>query len=388
MSGLKEYFSYKKGASEQLRILYLNNNYFLQNETIAVLRTLGHTVHSLPVQNGPKEMLEAILKAAVALKPDCIMGTNHMGFDPDGTIASILNDLKLPVLFWYLDDFRFILQDAQKQARPNIVIFTFEPTDLPLLKAFGFEHCFYLPAASSLNPDSGFINPQFHFLHNRVSFVGNTFYEALERWNHPTYPGLYNQLHLQRWDSDRQSLVSFILQEQRDQFESEAQLFHYAGYVAGRSTAEKRVELLNSLDNPVVFGDEHWPETGVRAEIHPPVDPYRTAPFIFNASAVNLNISSTQLHTSVNQRVFDVPVSGGFLLTDWKETLADLFDEKTELAVYHSIEEMQDKVRYYLKHESERQALASRAASRVRNEHVLPLRIRNMLELARPVMNV
>ncbi len=345
-------------------------------------------MHSLPGQNGPKVVLEASLLAAVALKPDCIMGTNHMGFDPDGTIASILNDLKLPVLFWYLDDFRFILQDARKQARPNIVIFTFEPTDLPLLKAFGFEHCFYLPAASSLNPDSGFINPQFHFLHNRVSFVGNTFYEALERWNHPTYPGLYNQLHLQRWDSDRQSLVSFILQEQRDQFESEAQLYHYAGYVAGRSTAEKRVELLNSLDNPVVFGDEHWPETGVRAEIHPPVDPYRTAPFIFNASAVNLNISSTQLHTSVNQRVFDGPVSGGFLLTDWKETLADLFDEKTELAIYHSIEEMQDKVRYYLKHESERQALASRAASRVRNEHVLPLRIRNMLELARPVMNV
>ncbi len=387
MSGLKEYFSYKKGASEQLRILYLNNNYFLQNETIEVLNALGHTVHSLPVDKGPKEMLDAILKVSVAFKPDCIMGTNHMGFDPDGKIASILNELQIPVLFWYLDDFRFILQDVRKQARPNTIIFSFEPTDLPVLKEFGFEHCFYLPTATALNPDISFKNNRYAFLNNRVCFVGNTFYEAQERWNHPTYPGLYKELALQRWNPAKQSLVSFIVQEQRQRFKSEAQLYHYAGYVAGRSTGEKRVEFLNVLDRPVVFGDAHWPETGVQAELHPPVDAHRAAPFIYNASAVNLNISSTQLHTSVNLRVFDIPLSGGFLLTDWKETLADLFDEKTELTVYRSKEEMQDKVRYYLKHETQRQILAERTAARVRKDHLLLPRIRKMLDLARPYLN-
>jgi len=385
MSQLKQYFSYKKFAAEQLRILYLNNNYFLQNETVNVLQQMGHSVQVLPVDKGPREMLEAILKASVALKPDCIMGTNHMGFDPDGQIAAILNNFQLPVLFWYLDDFRFIIRDVHQQAYPNIVIFTFELTDLPLLQKFGFEHVFYLPTASSLNSNANFKNAAYNFLNSRVSFVGSTFHEALGRWNHPDYPGLYNTLSLKDWNSQDISLVSYIIQEQQDAFDSEAQLFHYAGYVAGRSTVELRVDFLNAVDRPVIFGDTHWPETGVQAEIHPPVDPSRTAPQIFNASAINLNISSTQLYTSVNLRIFDTPLSGGFLLTDWKESLADLFDEKLELAVYRSKEEMLDKISYFLNHEEERRQITARAAERIQKEHLLPKRIQEMLDRARTV---
>ena len=256
-----------------------------------------------------------------------------------------------------------------------------EKTDLPDLRKFGFEHVFYMPAGSPLQPDADFSDPAFSYLQDRISFVGNTFLDAQERWFHPRYPELYEELDFTKWDAHQKTLVDFIIEEQVTQFSSEGELFHYAGYVAGRSTMENRIELLKQIPNPVVFGDRHWPELGLNVEIHPPVHPAETAPKIFKASQINLNISSTQLHTSVNQRVFDVPLSGGFLLTDWRESLAELFDPEKELVVYNSEEELKDKIDYYKNHDTERNKITTRAAERVEKEHLLEHRIQKMLEL-------
>ena len=381
MNQLKNFFSYKKFAQSPFKIIFLDKAYFLQKETIAVLKSLGHTVVALQVQDDPKQMLDNLLKTCLQVKPDFIMGTNHIGFDPDGKIANVLNELNLPVLFWYLDDFRFIIPHGRNQALPNIAVFSFEKTDLPDLRKFGFEHVFYMPAGSPLQPDADFSDPAFSYLQDRISFVGNTFLDAQERWFHPRYPELYEKLDFTKWDAHQKTLVDFIIEEQVTQFSSEGELFHYAGYVAGRSTMENRIELLKQISNPVVFGDRHWPELGLNVEIHPPVHPAETAPKIFKASQINLNISSTQLHTSVNQRVFDVPLSDGFLLTDWRESLAELFDPEKELAVYNSEEELKDKIDYYKNHDTERNKITTRAAERVEKEHLLEHRIQKMLVL-------
>ncbi len=380
MSQLKTFFSYKKFAQSPLKIIFLDKTYFLQKETIAVLKKMGHTVVSLQVLDDPKQMLDSLLKTCLQVKPDFIMGTNHIGFDPDGKIANVLNELDLPVLFWYLDDFRFIIPRGRNQALPNIALFSFEKNDLPDLRKFGFEHVFYMPAGSPLQPDADFFNPEFSYLQDRISFVGNTFLDAQERWFLPRYPELYEQLDFDKWNAQKQTLVDFIIKAQVTQFSSEADLFHYAGYVAGRSTMENRIELLKQIPNPVVFGDRHWPELGLNAEIHPPVHPAETAPKIFKASQINLNISSTQLHTSVNQRVFDVPLAGGFLLTDWRESLAELFDPEKELTVYHSVDELREKIDYFQKHDLERNKIITRAARRIEKEHLLEHRIQKMLE--------
>lgn len=385
MSRLQSFFSYKKFARETLKIVFLDTSYFLQKETIAVLKGMGHTVESLPVVDAPKQMLDNLLKTCLRVKPDVIMGTNHIGFDPEGKIAAVLNELHLPVLFWYLDDFRFIIPRGRNQAQPNIAVFSFEKTDLPDLRKFGFEHVFYLPAGSPLNPGADFSDPSFSYLHKRISFVGSTFLDTQKRWFHPRYPALYEQLDFNEWNPQKQTLVDFIINKQVSQFSSEGELFHYAGYVAGRSTMENRIELLKQIPDPVVFGDRHWSELGLESEIHPPVNPSEIAPKIFKASRINVNISSTQLHTSVNLRVFDVPLSGGFLLTDWRESLAALFDPEKELAVFHSPQELRDKITYFQTHDSERENIIARAAERVRNEHLLHHRIRKMLEIAKEV---
>jgi len=379
MSQLKEYFSYKKFKDEKLKIVFLDKSYFLQQESISELRKLGHTVIPVEVVDEPKQMLDNLLKTCLEVKPDFILGTNHIGFDPEGKIAAVLVELGIPVAFWYLDDFRFIIPDVRQQVQPNIAVFTFEKNDLGSLRQFGFEHIFYLPAGSTLELNTNWQDSRYAFLNDRITFVGNTFLDAQERWLQPHYPGLYDLLNLQDWDVQQKSLVEFIKLEQEVKFSTPAELYHYAGYVAGRSTMENRIKILKQLSKPVVFGDRHWPTLGLDIEIHPPVHMTKETPKVFNATQINLNISSTQLTTSLNQRVFDAPLAGGFLLTDWRESLADLFDVEKELAIYKNVTDLKEKIEFYQINQSARQSIVQAAAKRIEKEHLLIYRMQALV---------
>jgi spore maturation protein CgeB len=51
---------------------------------------------------------------------------------------------------------------------------------------------------------------------------------------------------------------------------------------------------------------------------------------------------------AVNQRVFDVPVCGGFLLTDHRRQMESLFEPGREIVCYQEPGEIPDLVRHYL----------------------------------------
>lgn len=84
---------------------------------------------------------------------------------------------------------------------------------------------------------------------------------------------------------------------------------------------------------------------------------YTETATIYHCSKINLNITSTQFDTAVNNRVVDVAAIGGFILTDWKSDLPR-FTQVSEAISYRSIEELNDKIAYYLDRPSERQEIA------------------------------
>ena len=57
-------------------------------------------------------------------------------------------------------------------------------------------------------------------------------------------------------------------------------------------------------------------------------------------------------------RTFEVPACGGFMLHERTPELLEFYDEGKEVACFTSVEELVSKVRYYLTHEEERQAIA------------------------------
>ena len=64
---------------------------------------------------------------------------------------------------------------------------------------------------------------------------------------------------------------------------------------------------------------------GRRIKTHPDVDYRSEIAQWYRRIKINLNITSCQMPTALNQRVFDVPACGGFILNDNQTDLKELF---------------------------------------------------------------
>ncbi|MBN2310928.1 MAG: glycosyltransferase family 1 protein, partial [Candidatus Hydrogenedentes bacterium] len=116
-----------------------------------------------------------------------------------------------------------------------------------------------------------------------------------------------------------------------------------------------------------VRGDARWREVVERCGGE--VGYFDDLAGFYRTTAVNLNTTSLQMHSAVNQRVFDCPAAGGFLITDAQGDLAELFEPDTEAVSYASLDELEDKVRHYLAHPSERTEIVRRAQRRIGAHH-------------------
>lgn len=83
---------------------------------------------------------------------------------------------------------------------------------------------------------------------------------------------------------------------------------------------------------------------------------------VYNTSKIVLNITNWDpaRYPALNQRVFDVPATGAFLLTDYSPELEQFYRIGEEIACYRDVEELKDKARYFLAHDEQRTAIADR----------------------------
>lgn len=67
-------------------------------------------------------------------------------------------------------------------------------------------------------------------------------------------------------------------------------------------------------------------------------------------------------------RTFEIPACGAFMLTDRTDEQGEFLAEDKEAAFFSSVEEMNDKIRYYLNHDAERQRIAQAGYRRITGE--------------------
>jgi spore maturation protein CgeB len=110
---------------------------------------------------------------------------------------------------------------------------------------------------------------------------------------------------------------------------------------------------------------------------------------IFNACKINLNLHSgvkreqSVTHGDfVNPRTFEIAACGAFQLVDRRSLLPELFAPE-ELAVFDSLEELRERVDYYLERPEERAAIAGRGRARVLSGHTYAARMSALLAFAR-----
>ena len=92
---------------------------------------------------------------------------------------------------------------------------------------------------------------------------------------------------------------------------------------------------------------------------------------IFSQSRINLNLSNSNTIKvqQIRRRNFEVTGCGGFLITTPEENLEDYYEPDKEVVIATSPEELIDKSKYYLVHESERENIGRRGYERTIAEH-------------------
>ena len=384
---------------DHLRVLIINSDYFLIPEVFRALRQLGHEVRLALFdkrrdQGG--EVLRKLLLEIRDLSPDLVFTVNHMGFDREGLLLDALHRLRVPSVSWYVDSPAIILNLYSGPQSDLAFIFVWDPTYIPEVRALGFDRVYPLPLATDPEVFSPKRANSQKTPRYPLTFVGNSMVGSLQKKlyrlpDNPEFQELFLRL-LQAFQSQPFRRLKVLLQAEGLEEDPQLQNLDQRGWsdleaaLLWQATLEYRLACIKELVlfEPVVYGDPGWRELlGNGFRLWPEVNYYDELPQVYGQTAINFNATSLQMKAAVNQRVFDAPAAGGFVLTDFREQLAELFNVGEEVACFGEPGEIPDLVRFYLQHAEVREKMTVKARSRVLAEHTYRHRVAAILEVMR-----
>lgn len=109
------------------------------------------------------------------------------------------------------------------------------------------------------------------------------------------------------------------------------------------------------------------------------VDYQTQMPAIFADSDINLNISLRTIQSGIPLRGLDILGCGGFVISNYQSEIEEYFQIGQEIEIYTCLEELLEKVDFYLKHENLRRQIAKAGLERVKKDFSFEARIGQML---------
>ncbi|MFA6242432.1 MAG: glycosyltransferase, partial [Candidatus Hydrogenedentales bacterium] len=354
--GLRRILDYPKFAGPT-RMLVLETKYFFDQSWMRAAHGLGWQTATVPsVMTGglTREQVQKLFLTVGEFKPHFILTSNYAGMDDMGLFARFFEDAKIPYVSWFTDTPRMILFNAVIHSSPYNVAATWERAYIPHFGRLGFQHVLFMPHAT--DPDLFRGDPPTAWARN-LAFVGTSMIDQAE----------------DAWDKLRQApevrdevARAFVEgQVTREAFAMGVESILDPGVLgradeSARRNAElclvyeatrcMRVDLVRALSpfGVEAHGDLLWKRITDKA--YGPVGYFTDLARFYRTTAINLNTTSLQMRTSVNQRVFDCPAAGGFLITDDQEDLNEFFEPDSEVVTFNTLGELKDKVTYYKKH--------------------------------------
>ena len=97
---------------------------------------------------------------------------------------------------------------------------------------------------------------------------------------------------------------------------------------------------------------------------------------MYSRSKINLGFSSCGDTYRTNERIlqvrlrdFEVPMSGGFYMVEYMEELEEFYEIGKEIVCYADVQDLADKIKYYLRHDSERETIRLAGHTRCLRDH-------------------
>jgi spore maturation protein CgeB len=385
---LRGIMTYDKFAGETPRLMILRGEYWLDSACERAAGQLGWRVLSVPVvMEGAltKQHLAQLFESLVTFRPDFILSINLSGMDLQGLLAGLFRDLAVPHVTWFVDDPRTIIMDRTCFATDCSIALTWDAAYIPYLRLSGFPQVYHVPLAVDTTL---FNNAPAESWRQSPAFVGNSMEIPAQRaWECINGQSEIAAAIHRAFDAGLVTRLNFgagvdsILDEKVWRSLDAEGRRHAEMILFTEGTRRIRRHFLEPLveDGVAVRGDEGWSRW--HPNVGPPLSYGQELASFYRDCEVNLNLTNIQMPGAANQRVFDCPAAGGFLLTDAQSEVISLFDPNRECATFSSPEECRDKLRWFRAHPAARNTIVRHAQQRILAEHTYPHRLQQILNI-------
>jgi len=349
-------------------------SHFLQQEILNALNELQTPYMTLPQENENPSMQESMLMELFQKNtPRFVLCVNAKGLDSEGILLNVCKRFSVPTHIWFVDDPRPIACLLNKSQCENIFAWTWEKAYIPWLKQKGFADAQWLPLAG----DSRLFYPQnkktiYDLLFTGSAMAGNFLNKIWER--------------VQCDKTIAQDYAFNILtgkigaEQMPGDTKNEAWFASYCIHLASNEKRRLCLEPLLPMGLQLAGDPQGWKmmfENTVKTL--PDIDYRKGLNSHYSQGNIHINITSCQMPSAVNQRVFDIPLCERFVISDPQSDLFELFPENAVCAA-NSPEEYAELAKFYLKNTTAKNAIIKNAIEHILKEHLYKHRISKFLQ--------
>lgn len=371
---------------------------------------LGHTVDNIEQELGSYDVspeFERVIEEKIrGTHYDMVFTVNYFPL-----ISNVCERTGVKYVSWTCDN-PLISMYHESVFHDCNYIFTFDKTNYLEFRGMGVKHIWYLPLAVDTERMDALLgapeeagrwkaaqDPEMRKYRGDVAFVGSLYernsYDKIKNRLPEYLRGYFDavmeaQLNISGANIVEPMLTTNILEQLQEYFQLEKSEGSFSDLglifqttVLGFKIAEiERRRALIELSKHYrvnVYSNSDVSDL-LRIQYCGSVDYWSGMPKVFRMSKINLNFTIPNIKSGIPLRIWDVLGCGGFLLTNYQAEIPYYFKEGEDLVCFDGLEDLCEKVGYYLEHEEERKRIAWNGYRKVREKHSYIERIRTILD--------
>lgn len=371
---------------------------------------LGHTVDNIEQELGSYDVspeFERVIEEKIrGTHYDMVFTVNYFPL-----ISNVCERTGVKYISWTCDN-PLISMYHESVFHACNYIFTFDKTNYLEFRGMGVKHIWYLPLAVDTERMDALLgapekagrrkaaqDPEIQKYRGDVAFVGSLYernsYDKIKNRLPEYLRGYFDavmeaQLNISGANIVEPMLTTNILEQLQEYFQLEKSEGSFSDLglifqttVLGFKIAEiERRRALIELSKHYkvnVYSNSDVSDL-LRIQYCGSVDYWSEMPKVFRMSKINLNFTIPNIKSGIPLRIWDVLGCGGFLLTNYQAEIPYYFKEGEDLVCFDGLEDLCEKVGYYLEHEEERKRIAWNGYRKVREKHSYIERIRTILD--------
>lgn len=356
------------------RILYYTWNEYTFHDCIESMCQLGYTVDtasgSITDYDMDESFLSEFINCCKAKAYDCVFTFNYFP-----VISRAAAECGLKYIAWVFDSPHHTLNSITLANDCNAV-FLFDYQLYEKYRKKGIQTVYYMPLAYNRpRLDNTIHNMKLHYEHD-ITFLGTLYDDAYNFYDQIKYLPPYLEGYIQSIIDAQQLIFGLDLcsllfgHEKCEEMAKYVQIDFGNQYVDYRDdifrdiirkkiTVIERRNILSTIVqkfNVDLYSPERPKNLSVNYKGY--ADYMNEMPRIFYTSKINLNITLRSILSGIPLRVIDILGAHGFLLTNYQAELSEYFVNGEDLVWYESVQDMMDKIAFFLTHDSERERIA------------------------------